>query len=91
MTVGWPRAAVAAAALSGVPSAVAWPFGGADPLPATREIGRFTLGRPSLLAGAVARCRWPEIRRHGGLVQIAGHVTFGAVPAVASAPGKPSR
>jgi hypothetical protein len=53
MTAVRLRAALAAAALSGVPSAVAWAVGGSAPLPATREIGRFTLGRPLVLAGAV--------------------------------------
>lgn len=48
------RAGLVAAVLSGVPSALVWPFGGSDPLQATREIGRFVLRRPSLLSGAVS-------------------------------------
>jgi hypothetical protein len=46
------RTAAAGAVLSGVPSALGWAFGYGDPLGATREIGRFWSGRPTLVAGA---------------------------------------
>jgi len=55
VTVGRLPAWPTAAALSGLPSALAWPFGRSDPIGATREIGRFVLGRPSVAAGAVGQ------------------------------------
>ena len=40
--------------LSGTPSALAWAAGRADPVAATRAIGRRVTGRPSLVAGGLA-------------------------------------
>ena len=44
---------MAGALLSGLPSTIAWALGRAEPVAATREIGRVLTGRPSLMAGAV--------------------------------------
>lgn len=47
-------AAVAAATLSGGPSAVAGLLRRTHPIAATREVGRFATGRPSLILGGLA-------------------------------------
>jgi len=48
------RSGLAAGLLSGVPSTLAWAAGHADPVAATREIGRRVTGRSSLVAGGAA-------------------------------------
>ncbi len=48
------QATLLAATLAGIPSGVSALLGRSRPLDATREIGRFAFGRPSLIGGGLA-------------------------------------